>query len=86
MRFLFRVLFLMLFIDLLYLVFGFLIYVLGRLFSNLTLLRFGHRLIAYGDASFFGAHRKWLQRRCFRDCDCSKCDLWTCAGKEENKK
>ena len=81
-----QVLFLIIFMfieSLCMLLLGFLFYGLGVLFDNIYIKRFGFRIIAYGDAPFFGAHSRWLSRNCCLNRDCSKCPYWTCLGKQE---
>lgn len=66
-------------IDFIYLIVGFGCFYLGKYLHLIWLSRFGHRLVAYGDAPNFGAHRKWLYRNCLGG-NCSRCHLWTCDG------
>ena len=66
--------------NFIYLVVGFSCFYLGRYFHLVWLSRFGHKCVAIGDSSNFGAHKNWLLRNCLGGC-CSCCRLWTCAGK-----
>lgn len=81
MRFLFWLLFMFLF-HFIYLFVGFACFYLGKYFHLVWLSRFGHRLVAYGDAPNFGAHKYWLSRNCLNG-DCSRCRLWTCSGRDK---
>ena len=70
----------MFFWTFIYLVVGFGCFYLGRFLRCSWLMRFGHSSVAYGDASNFGAHKKWIARNCPRNRDCMKCKYWTCGN------
>lgn len=64
--------------GILYLIVGFLLFYLGKIFHLKFLIKFGFKLVAMGFAPFFGLGKYWLSKNCPLN-NCDYCRLWTCS-------